>query len=203
MRVLKRKRDEIEEAELDAKLEAQSRKVMEQSLKSLKIDDQLKEYTLTAARKEEHDLIAHKKRMEESGGELILVRTNLVSNPEIRRLMDSDAHIQSVFNDYLKQSMMHLVYNGPAAATSEEAKKAHDYCPDFVALCQQMGYGIPSRAKLIVMGKHAARMFREAYGQEPATTIKYVNGANRSVKTYRLKHLKWLKDRVRDTMTTP
>ena len=92
-------------------------------------------------------------------------------------------------------------YNGPVTTSPGETRPTHDYCPDFVTLCQEMGYGIPTRTKLIAMGKHAARMFRDAHGQEPATTIKYVNGANRSVKSYRLKHLNWLKDRVRETMT--
>jgi hypothetical protein len=35
----------------------------------------------------------------------------LVANPEIALLIKSDAHIQSVFNDYLKQSMLFLTYD--------------------------------------------------------------------------------------------
>jgi uncharacterized protein YbbK (DUF523 family) len=76
----------------------------------------------------------------------------------------------------------------------------HDFCPDFTSLSQEMGFGTPSRGRIIAMGKQAARTFRRVYGTEPDTTVKYVNGANRTVKTYRLEHLEWLRDIVRDTM---
>jgi hypothetical protein len=165
-RVLKRKRDDLELAELDARVK--------------ELD------------------ASHKNRMEELDGARVLARTRLVSNPEIQRMMSSDAHIQSVFNDYLKQSMMSLAYEGNPGPATEN--KTHDFCPDFVALCVELGFGVPSRSKLITLGKLAARAFREVQGKEPETTIKYVNGANRTVKTYRIEHLDWLKGIVRETM---
>jgi hypothetical protein len=89
-RILKRKRDDLERAEIDAKLRKYAIEEQEQGFKSLELD------------------AVHKSRMEDLGGERVLARTRLAANPEIQRLMSSDAHIQSVFNDYLKQSMILL-----------------------------------------------------------------------------------------------
>ena len=85
-RLIKRKREDLELAELDDKLKVRG--------------DNAKEQTL-----------GHQNRMEALGAERVLTRTRLVANPEIALLIKSDAHIQSVFNNYLKQSMLFLTYD--------------------------------------------------------------------------------------------
>ena len=172
-RVLKRKREDLEELELDARLkqagvelkEAEV-KLQEAEVKLQAADAKLKD----AGRTEEHRVVVHETRMKEhlakhrsTMSTELIVSARTVHDPEIQRLMKTDAHIESVFNDYLKQSMMGLVYGDSGAAASPAAASVpgHDFCPDFVALCQEMGYGVPPRSKLVAIGKHAARMFRD------------------------------------------
>ena len=63
-----------------------------------------------------------------------------------------------------------------------------------------MGFGVVTLGKLSQIGRHVAGQFRSTFNKQPETTIKYVNGGNRNVNTYRLEHLEWLKDRIREVM---
>jgi hypothetical protein len=159
-----------------------------QDLEDFELDSKLAE----AKHKLESQHVAHQKRM-------IGDRAELGTHPVIALMMSNDAHVRSVVNDYVKQGLMALTYTGDAATTKS---KGHDFCSDFMALSQEMGFGIPSRSQLIAMGHLTVKKFREKFDGEPEETVKYVNGSNMNVKTYRLEHLEWVKDRVRETMTT-
>jgi hypothetical protein len=173
MRIRKRKLQDLEDFELDSKIAREINAHAE------------------LLQMRETQRVAHQKLM-------AVERAELGTNPLILALMNADAHIKSVVNDYMKQGLLSLTYTGEATTTE---LKQHDFCSDFTALSQEMGFGIPSRSRLITMGKVTAKKFREKFGEEPEVTIKYVNGANRPVKTYRLEYLEWVKDRVRETMT--
>jgi hypothetical protein len=202
-RTLKRKRADLELAELDARLKELDRKEKQQQVehetKLVEHDTKVKERkveheTKLKERQVEHELKVQE--LQEKGkGQLVLTRTRLANDVDIRRLMEQDAHVRSVFNDYVKQSMMLLTYGA-----SEEGKEQHDFCPDFTDLCREMGYGLLTRGELIKLGKHVASAYRTMFQLEPETTIKYTNGGNRTVKTYRLCHLAWLKGEIRANM---
>jgi hypothetical protein len=195
-RTLKRKRADLELAEVDARLRELEHREKERQLEH---DAKLVEYDTKI--KEQH--VAHETKVrqlqEEGKGQLVLTRTRLANDTDIQRLMGQDAHVRSVFNDYVKQSMMLLTYG----ASGTDSQGQHDFCSDFTTLCQEMGYGLLSRSQLIALGKHVAGSYRSSFQLEPETTVKYTNGANRTVKTYRLCHLAWLKGEIRASMGVP
>ena len=142
---------------------------------------------------------------EEIQGCIALSRTRLVANSEFQSLIHSDAHIKSAFNNYVKQSIMSLMYiDGEEGEEGEgkgnKTRAKFDFCPDFATLCHEMGFGIVTMSKLTKIGIHAARKYRQTFNQEPEKTAKYVNGGNHMVNTYRLEHLEWIKDCVREVM---
>jgi hypothetical protein len=197
--ILKRKREELEIADIDAKLLEQKAKLLEQKAKVGEYSNTIREQELKSIELE----ATHKNTLiridTDNKTEMALSRTRFVNNPELQSLMQKDSHVQSALTTYVKQSLFFLTYNDDGAEGGGGEEK-FDFCPDFATLCREMGFGVVTLSVLSKIGKHVACKFRVAFKKEPEKTEKYVNGGNHMVMTYRLEHLEWLKDRIREVI---
>ena len=84
--ILKRKRGDLEMAEIEAKFLALKNQKRAQEIQAIEVE------------------ATHKQNM-------VLSRTRFVDNPEIQLFMQKDAHIASALNNYAKQSFLALMHN--------------------------------------------------------------------------------------------
>ena len=128
------------------------------------------------------------KSVEMKTGEIMMNRQSLLNNPVVRNMMTLDAHTKSILMDYAKQSVLRI--------TSNVDKEIHiPFCPDFTELLSQMGVKVTPEL-LVKVGKEISKRYLRDFKKTPPKTLKYVAGAQRSVNTYPIENLEWLKSNL-------
>jgi hypothetical protein len=133
--------------------------------------------------------------MEDRARGTLIARQTFMSNEYVIKMMQEDDHTKSIFMDYAKQSIMSLTYDDQGSVAHPSA-----FCPDFTALSREMGYGTPASGQLQSIGRKVAKKFREDFQTAPQIVQKYVACAIRSVKTYPISNLAWIKIIVTQVM---
>ena len=91
--------------------------------------------------------------------------------------------------DYAKQSVLRITSN------VQDKEIRIPFCPDFTELLSQMGVKV-TPGLLVKVGKEISKRYVRDFKKKPPKTLKYVAGSQRSVNTYPIENLEWLKSNV-------